>query len=198
MRYIRLLVPTALFAGAVAAAACSATNDDEQTQKARTNLPNGNPAGNNGTVKIQELGDNEEIPDNDPHVGCVFQIEFRGFDEGDLHAQWSLIAQPPSGRGVITTKDVFIGGDPAGGANDVDAIVLVRIADYDLSTLTEHPQQGFHLKLEVHAEGSHGADTKFKVFWVKGCQAPPTDGGPPEPPQDGGNPEPPQDGGKTW
>ncbi len=128
------------------------------------------PAGNNGTVKIQEHGDIDSIPDNDPHVGCVFQIEFRGFDEGDLHATWTLSAQPPSGDFTqIATDVVFIGEDPAGGAPDLDAVVVVDLADFDLTGLMEHPQQGFHLKLEVHAEGSIGNDTKFKVFWVEGC-----------------------------
>jgi hypothetical protein len=32
-----------------------------------------------------------------------------------------------------------------------------------------HPQQGCHIKLEVNAEGSIGADNKFKVFWVQPC-----------------------------
>lgn len=128
------------------------------------------PPGNNGTVKIQEHGDIDSIPDNDPHVGCQFQIEFRGFDEGDLNATWALSAQPPSGTFVfVTGGDVFIGGDAAGGAPDLDAVVVVNLLDSDLAALIEHPQQGFHLKLEVHAEGSIGNDTKFKVFWVEGC-----------------------------
>ena len=39
------------------------------------------PPGNNGTVKV----DGEEFddhPDNEPHVGCIFQIDWYGFDEG--------------------------------------------------------------------------------------------------------------------
>ena len=64
---------------------------------------------------------------------------------------------------------MFIGGDAAGGANDLDATVLINLADYDLSAFFEHPQQGFHIKLTVHADGSIGNDTKFKVFWVEGC-----------------------------
>jgi hypothetical protein len=128
------------------------------------------PPGNNGTVKIQEHGDFEGIPDNDPHVGCVFQIEFRGFDEGDLNATWDLAAQPPSGQFThVLGGSTFIGGDPNGGANDVDSIVVVDLSTVDLSGLIEHPQQGFHLKLTVHADGSQGNDTKFKVFWVTGC-----------------------------
>lgn len=155
--------------------ACSASKSDETSGLTQNAASAANdPKGNNGTVKIQEAGAPDEIPDNDPHVGCVFNIEFRGFDQGDLNATWTLSAQPPSGSFTTITgpNTVFIGEDPAGGANDLDALVVVKIADYDLSGLYEQPQQGYHLKLEVHAQGSQGADTKFKVFWVKGCTTP--------------------------
>jgi hypothetical protein len=129
------------------------------------------PPGNNGTVKIEGV-DVDSVPDNDPHVGCIFNIEFRGYDEGDLNATYSLDAQPPSGHDVnITSGTTFIGEDPAGGANDLDATVLIDLTSTNLSQLVEHPQQGFHLKLTVHAEGSIGNDTKHKVFWVTGCPA---------------------------
>jgi len=127
------------------------------------------PPGNNGTVKIEGVELVSDQPDNNPHQGCMFTIEFRGFDEGDLNADWTLDAHPPSGTGTIASGDVFIGEDAAGGANDLDATVLIDLANYDLSAFFEHPEQGFHIKLTVHAEGSIGADTKFKVFWVEGC-----------------------------
>jgi hypothetical protein len=127
------------------------------------------PPGNNGTVKVEGV-DIDSIPDNDPHVGCIFTIEFRGFDEGNLNATYSLDAQPPSGRDInLTSGSTFIGEDPAGGANDLDATVVINLNGTNLSDLVEHPQQGFHLKLTVHAEGSIGNDTKYKVFWVTGC-----------------------------
>ena len=81
-------------------------------------------------MKIQEVGDPLEIPDNDPHVGCRFQIEFRGFDQGDLNATWALVGQAPTGKGIPVLKGTqFIGGDPAGGANDVDGVVVVDLTD---------------------------------------------------------------------
>jgi hypothetical protein len=127
------------------------------------------PPGNNGTVKIEGV-DIDSIPDNDPHVGCIFTIEFRGYDEGNLDATYSLDAQPPSAHDInLTSGSTFIGEDPAGGANDLDATVVIDLNGTNLSDLVEHPQQGFHLKLTVHAEGSIGNDTKFKVFWVTGC-----------------------------
>jgi hypothetical protein len=129
----------------------------------------GNPPGNNGTVKVEGV-DIDSIPDNAPHQGCVFTIEFRGYDQGDLDATYSLDAQPPSGQDVnVTSGSTFIGEDPAGGANDLDATVVIDLNDSNLTDLIEHPQQGFHLKLTVHAEGSIGNDTKYKVFWVTGC-----------------------------
>ena len=48
-----------------------------------------NPAGNNGTVKIDGL-EWDNHPDNEPHVGCTFEVDFYGFDEGDLWADVDL------------------------------------------------------------------------------------------------------------
>jgi hypothetical protein len=128
------------------------------------------PPGNNGTVKIEGV-DIDSIPDNNPHQGCIFTIEFRGYDKGaNFMATYSLDAQPPSGKDInITSGSVFIGEDPAGGANDLDATVVINLDQFPLNNLIEHPQQGFHLKLTVHADGSKGNDTKHKVFWVEGC-----------------------------
>jgi LPXTG-motif cell wall-anchored protein len=62
-----------------------------------------------------------------------------------------------------------------------------------LAGIEPHPQQGFHLRLTVHAVGSQGADTKFKEYWVGPCgetpptTAPPTTGGPPTTPIEPGS-----------
>jgi hypothetical protein len=132
-------------------------------------LAGNNPPGNNGTVKVDGV-DIDSIPENAPHQGCIFQIEFRGYDQGNLNATYSLDAQPPSGNDInITSGTTFIGEDPAGGANDLDATVVINLDGSNLTDLIEQPQQGFHLKLTVHADGSIGNDTKYKVFWVTGC-----------------------------
>jgi hypothetical protein len=51
-------------------------------------------------------------------------------------------------------------------------------ATYDPSALLQdfepHAQQGWHVKLTVNNDGSQGADVKHKVFWVLGCETPPT------------------------
>jgi LPXTG-motif cell wall-anchored protein len=131
------------------------------------------PPGNNGTVKVDGVVFDDH-PDNQPHVGCVFQIDFAGFDEGDLDASVTFRLVPPTGAASdILVDDVAIGEDSAGGATDQDAS-----ATYDLSAalagVEPHSIQGIHLRLIVHAEGSQGADTKFKEYWVTGCGSTPS------------------------
>jgi hypothetical protein len=135
-----------------------------------------NPPGNNGTVKIDGV-EFDTHPDNEPHVGCVFQVDFYGFDEGDLFADVTFDVWPPTGVMVTILEDtVFIGEDDnSGGGSEAG---LDAEATYDLTDLlaefTPHPQQGWHVKLTVNADGSQGADTKYKTFWVSGCETPPT------------------------
>ena len=40
------------------------------------------PPGNNGTIKIDDV-EFDDHPNNEPHVGCTFQVDFYGFDKGD-------------------------------------------------------------------------------------------------------------------
>src|SRR5688572_17116226 len=47
--------------------------------------PPTDPLGNNGTIKIDGL-DWDDAPNNEPHPGCTFEVDFYGFDEGDLYA----------------------------------------------------------------------------------------------------------------
>jgi LPXTG-motif cell wall-anchored protein len=132
------------------------------------------PPGNNGTVKIDGVAFDDH-PDNEPHVGCAFQVDLYGYDQGDLDATVTFAYQPPTERPgddqVVRTDTLSIGEDAAGGATDLDAS---RTYTLDLSGVSPHPTQGIHLKLTVHAEGSQGADVKFKVFWVTGCESPVT------------------------
>jgi hypothetical protein len=136
-----------------------------------------NPPGNNGTVKIDGV-EFDTHPDNEPHVGCVFQVDFYGFDEGELFADVTFDVWPPTG-GMVTIledTDLFIGEDDnSGGGSEAG---LDAEATYDLTDLLAdfepHPQQGWHIKLTVNADGSQGADVKHKTFWVTGCETPPT------------------------
>ena len=132
----------------------------------------GDPPGNNGTVKIDGQPFDTH-PDNEPHVGCVFQVDFYGYDEIDEAASVIFTAQAPTGSGEELARDtVDHGEDPHDGGGSeagLDAELTVdlttALAGYDA-----HPQQGYHVKLTVHAPGSQGADTKHKVFWVEPCE----------------------------
>ena len=134
----------------------------------------GDPAGNNGTVKIAPLGEMDSIPNNTPHPGCTFQIEWYGYDEGaDIVSTVSFAMQAPTkdvGLAVDGPSSVFVGGDPASGAG-TDTGLDGREA-YTLSFNGEpHPKQGYHVKLTVATPRSNGNDTKTKVFWVEPCGA---------------------------
>jgi LPXTG-motif cell wall-anchored protein len=133
------------------------------------------PPGNNGTVKIDDVAFDDH-PNNEPHVGCIFQVDWYGFDKGDLFSHVTFEVHPPTGNEVILTDKVFIGEDDnSGGGSEAG---LDASATYDLSTVLQgfapHPQQGWHVKLTVNNDGSQGADVKHKVFWVSGCKTPPT------------------------
>lgn len=129
----------------------------------------GNPPGNNGTVKVDGVPF-EQARGNEPHVDCVFQIDFFGFDQGNLTGTATFELQPPTGSGVLLVDSTFIGEDPAGGGTDLDASLVEDlsgpIAD---SGVTAQPNQGFHVTLTVEAEGSIGAMVKHKTFWVADC-----------------------------
>ncbi len=130
--------------------------------------------GNNGTIKIEGVDIQSGPPDNNPHQGCSFVVEFYNYDEGDLSASVEFDDRPPTGNVGLKVESgdltPFIGGDAAGGGNDLDAKVT-----YTLSfTGQPHPQQGYHVKITIHADGSKGADVKHKTFWVEGCTPPTT------------------------
>lgn len=126
------------------------------------------PPGNNGTVKIDGIPF-DQYPDNEPHVTCTFEVDFYGYDEGDLTATVKFTAHPPTGKAILLENDpVFIGEDPAGGGTDVDAQKEYDLSD-ELAPFMAHPNQGYHVKLKVNAPGSIGKDTKYKTFWVTGC-----------------------------
>jgi len=136
------------------------------------------PPGDNGFIKVDDQRI-DGIPNNQPHVGCTFHVDFYNYDEGDLFADVNFALQPPtSGPGYTLGVDgnthVFIGEDPAGGGNDLDASET-----YTLSFTGTAHLQGYHVKLTINAQGSQGSDVKHKVFWVSGCEQPPPTTTPP-------------------
>jgi hypothetical protein len=130
-----------------------------------------NPPGNNGTIKVDGVPF-DDAPDNEPHVGCTFQVDFYGFDQGDLFADVTFEAHPPTGPvQVLLTDTVFIGEDDNAGGGSQAGLDASQTYTLDFDGIQPHPNQGFHVKLTIHADGSQGADTKHKVFWVTGCAA---------------------------
>jgi hypothetical protein len=133
-----------------------------------------NPAGNNGTIKV-DREPFDDAPNNEPHVGCTFQVDFYGYDQGDLNAEVTFTAHPPTGdEQVLLTDTVFIVQDDNSGGGSEAGLDASKTYTLDLTGIEPHPNQGVHVKLTIHADGSKGADTKHKVFWVTGCQTPPT------------------------
>ena len=70
---------------------------------------------------------------------------------------------------VLLTDTVFIGEDDNAGGGSEAGLDASETYTLDVAGIEPHPNQGFHVKLTVNAEGSQGADTKHKVFWVTGC-----------------------------
>lgn len=133
------------------------------------------PPGNNGTVKIDGV-EFDTHPDNEPHVGCIFQVDFYGFDEGVGDATATFRLHPPTGNALLLETTADNDGDAAGGGTDLDAEITVDLSGpIGQSGVAPHPIQGWHVKLTVNAPGSIGADTKHKVFWVSGCGYPLSD-----------------------
>jgi hypothetical protein len=138
----------------------------------------GDPLGNNGTVKIAELGELDAIPNNTPHPGCTFQVEWYGFDDGaDVVSTVTFAMQAPTSDASVSVdgpSQVPVGEDAASGAGTDTGLDAVQA--YTLSFDGEpHPQQGYHVRLTVATPRSLGNDTKTKVFWVEPCEATTTD-----------------------
>jgi hypothetical protein len=165
-----------LLLGATALLVAPSANAD-QTTKGHGH----NPPGNNGTIKIEDAVLTDKPPNNNPHQGCTFRVEFYNYDKGDdYRATVKFEDKSPTadaGLEVVSGNlNPLIGGDAAGGGTDLDASEVYTLK----FTGQPHPKQGYHVKITIHADGSIGNDTKHKVFWVKGCDAtPPTSPTPP-------------------
>ncbi|MGB0101909.1 MAG: hypothetical protein WBP61_16650, partial [Nocardioides sp.] len=156
------LASTALVAGVAPAVAAAGQAGNDK---------GGNPGGNNGTVKIADI-DADESTSNDPHVECSFRIRWFNFDKGDeINSYVSFTPQAPTKDITILPGHdfVWVGGDDAGGGNDLDGDKAYTLA---FSGGEPHPVQGYHVKVSVATPGSKGNDTKSKVIWIKPCAAP--------------------------
>lgn len=118
-----------------------------------------------GTVKVDGIPF-ENLPGNEPHVGCEFGIDLYGYG-ADLPATIAFGLQPPSGRTALVEVDTSTDGDDAsGGGSEAghDGHVDVDLTQA-LEGVEPHPQQGWHVRLTVEVDGH----AKHKTFWVSGC-----------------------------
>ena len=125
-----------------------------------------------GTIEIDaRSGDNGH--GNDPHVTCTFKVKFYNFDTNE-RVNIIFTAQPPTGHGQVLLRldNVLVSRDPAGGKRrDPDETLSFSINMLNLTGLTAHRNQGYHVKLTVQRLGRHGG-AKHKVFWIKPCPSP--------------------------
>ena len=124
------------------------------------------PGGNNGTVKVDggDLNGNS----NEPHVGCDFSIEWFGFDPG-AESTVVFTMQSPTDDPATPGASASMQFGPIALDNNGNGAQSFSIYDL-LKNFTPQQNQGFHVKLEVQAPWSNGNDTKYKTFWVTGCQ----------------------------
>ncbi|HZU72080.1 MAG TPA: hypothetical protein VE990_04845 [Acidimicrobiales bacterium] len=128
------------------------------------------PAGNNGTVKIDEYRPDAGY-DNDSHVSCAFSVSFFGFDAGTQNATITLSPQAPTRTGHSVEYQATWTTAQRSGGNQLDA--NVPIAD-PIGAMGGQPvKRGYHIKLTAEVTGSQGSDVKHKVFWVTPCSQKP-------------------------
>jgi hypothetical protein len=133
------------------------------------------PSGANGSVKIKNVPLDTGTPRNEPHVDCLFTVQWYGFDEGTNSTTVTFWGWPPSGdKSVVTptkgqSEFEFEGGKPPGNT-------LNHSEDYQLDTtgLKANKKGEVHIKMRVLVTDSGGKVDfkKHKVFWVKLCGGP--------------------------
>ncbi|MFC6345082.1 hypothetical protein ACFP8W_24075, partial [Nocardioides hankookensis] len=149
-------------------------------------IAGGSPGGDNGTIKLSEVGGPED-QSNDPKLWCSFEVQWYGFDAGSsLYSDVSFEGQGADSGvtiGVTGSTHVFIGEDAAGGGTDHDATQVYTLS---FDKPAANANQGYHVKVTTANGGSKGNDTKTKVFHVAPCAvpAPPTPADPTPTPAD--------------
>lgn len=127
--------------------------------------------GGSGIVKLDRRPF-DQAPNNEPHVGCTFQIDFYNYPEGGLRARYSFALWNPTGNAELMSGSIVLEDDPAGGGQDLDGEETVTLGPALIdSGQAPHQHNGWHVKLVVYARHTSGPDQKQKVFWVRECQA---------------------------
>jgi hypothetical protein len=134
------------------------------------------PAGNNGTVKVDGV-EFDSHPDNEPHVGCRFQVDWYGFDSAATSTLTFALQAPTLGNPPLTFTKQLDGDDNSGGGSEAGLdgeLSFGGRGEYSIAPLLKgvkaHPVQGYHVKLTINTQPlAQGADVKHKVFWVEDC-----------------------------
>ncbi|MEO8105692.1 MAG: hypothetical protein ABI720_00085 [Actinomycetes bacterium] len=129
------------------------------------------PAGNNGTVKIDGRPWDDIAPNNEPHVGCRFQLDWYGFDADAVSNVEFALQAPTLGNPPLNYIKQLDGDDNSGGGSEAgwDGSEVYNIAEL-VKNVKAHPVQGYHVKLTINTQPTaQGADVKHKVFWVTDC-----------------------------
>jgi Domain of unknown function (DUF5979) len=135
--------------------------------------PPGDPPGNNGTVKIERDGPNDEDRGNEPiGDGCLIWLEFYGYDQGQTADITFTSHAPTEEKQLLVDNGVAISGDPAGGGQDRDAVIGYNLTSA-LQGLTPQKNHGFHIKMTANTREAPGG-AKQKVFWLNCTPAAPT------------------------
>jgi hypothetical protein len=136
--------------------------------------------GNSGDVKVDGTTV-DSIPNNAPHQGCQFDIEFYNFDLGSPDATYSFTLWAPThspSNDLLASGSVAIGGGPLPGYDKLDAAVTVDLSGPLAASGATPANQGFHVRLDVTTPAMKGNGSKSKVFWVSGdCGTLPGSGG---------------------
>ena len=169
---VGLAAVLAAAAAALPAAADSHGNSADAPGHNKSSTSSGqgaaDPAGNNGTVFIHDVA-NDENPHNVPHVSCNFWVDFFGFDNSQ-QVTVSFAGQAPTGKDTQlgTPTTTTLQADAASGAgNDWDGELSFTADQLGVSSLGPPAHEGYHVKMTVVT--NQPGDHKYKVFWIQPC-----------------------------
>jgi len=169
-----------LLSGMLAVSPVSALDHPEHGQPVRGNGPaandngvdRGNPGGSNGTIKLDGVdveGGYDGHPNNEPHIGCQFEVDLYGFDDGDTAVLEFREWNPTAKKLDIAEPAVSLDLDGAGGGIDIDAQTLVDLEPVLVGD--PHPVHGHHVRLDAIITPANGREySKTKVFWTGLCE----------------------------
>jgi hypothetical protein len=119
---------------------------------------------NRGSVKVRSTGQEATTPRHEPKPGCEFWLHFHGFDADESRA-FSLYAWSPTGdgqqvyAGTVTLEQARGNGYSAIYPSGRGLALEDLRSDAWPQGYEPHPQQGWHLRLEVDGP-------KHKMFWI--------------------------------